>query len=206
MRLRLIIAIVMLLPVAAFAKGVLIMGDSISAAYGIDEKQGWVALLRDHLSDQCSGIRVINASVSGETTAGGRQRLPALLNQYQPELVVIELGGNDGLRGLSPMAMADNLRAMVEASRQAGAVPVLLGMKIPPNYGQQYTRLFEQQFRDLGNSLQVPLMPFFLEGVVSQGQLQQDGIHPTAAAQPRLLANALTVMDKPLAPLCRGGQ
>lgn len=183
----------------AQGKGILILGDSISAAYGLEKSQGWVALLDQQLQQQCRDFPVINASVSGETSAGGNSRLPALLQQYQPELVVIELGGNDGLRGLSPLALATNLRQMIEHSRAAEAEPVLLGMKIPPNYGEHYTLLFEQQFQQVANAKDVPLMPFFLDGVVEQGGLQEDGIHPTAEAQPLLLDNAMKVLA-PLLP------
>ena len=151
------------------------------------------------LEQRCRNFPVINASVSGETTAGGKSRLPALLEEHDPDIVVIELGGNDGLRGLSPLAMAGNLREMIDNSRAAGATPVLLGMRIPPNYGQQYTRLFEQQFRQVSDDKEVPLFPFFLEGVVEQGWLQKDGIHPTTEAQPLLKAHAVSVLA-PLLP------
>ena len=186
------------------ASGVLILGDSISAAYGIEKSAGWVALMDQQLQERCPDYPVINASVSGETTAGGKTRLPALLSRHQPDLVVIELGGNDGLRGLSPMAMARNLEQMVVLSRDAGATAVLLGMRIPPNYGQQYTALFEQQFKDVAQSTSTPWVPFFLDGVIEQGWVQDDGIHPTVDAQPLLLESALSVIEPQLPVQCQG--
>ena len=174
----------------ASANGIVVLGDSISAAYGIDKQQGWVALLQDRLDGQCPGIEVNNASVSGETTAGGLSRLPPLLSP-PPRLVVIELGGNDGLRGLSPQAMEQNLRRMIESSREAGATVLLLGMLLPANYGEQYVNLFRQTFARVAADTGVAFVPFFLESVAQQAELMQDdGIHPTAAAQPVLLENA----------------
>lgn len=191
--------------VPALARGILVLGDSISAAYGIEKSQGWVALLESEIHQRCDDYPVINASVSGETTAGGRSRLPALLDRHQPDIVVIELGGNDGLRGLSPLAMANNLQQMVQASRDADANPVLLGMRIPPNYGQQYTRLFEQQFAKVSDATGTPLFPFFLEGVVEKGWMQDDGIHPTVDAQPLLKRHALSVLEPLMPGQCSGG-
>lgn len=185
------------------ANGVLILGDSISAAYGIEKSSGWVALMDRQLKERCPDFPVINASVSGETTAGGKARLPTLLARHKPDLVVVELGGNDGLRGLSPMVMASNLKQMISLSRQAEADVVLLGMRIPPNYGQQYTALFERQYRDVAQSTSVPWVPFFLEGVIEQGWMQGDGIHPTIEAQPLLLETALSVIEPQLPSRCR---
>lgn len=185
------------------ANGVLILGDSISAAYGIEKSSGWVALMDRQLKERCPDFPVINASVSGETTAGGKSRLPTLLARHKPDLVVVELGGNDGLRGLSPMVMASNLEQMISLSRQAEADVVLLGMRIPPNYGQQYTALFERQYRDVSQSTSVPWVPFFLEGVIEQGWMQGDGIHPTIEAQPLLLETALSVIETQLPSRCR---
>ncbi|WP_300349752.1 arylesterase [uncultured Alcanivorax sp.] len=188
------------------AGGLLVLGDSISAAYGIEKSAGWVALLEKELEQRCRDFPVINASVSGETTAGGNSRLEALLDTHSPDIVIIELGGNDGLRGLSPVAMANNLTQMIEKSRAANATPVLLGMRIPPNYGQQYTRLFEQQFRQVSDDKQVPLFPFFLEGVVEQGWLQKDGIHPTEEAQPLLKRHAISVLEPVFPAQCGNGK
>ncbi|MBF5057235.1 acyl-CoA thioesterase [Alcanivorax sp. 521-1] len=195
---RLLIVFCLIVPAIVRAEGVLVLGDSISAAYGIDETEGWVQLLRQRLDTQCSALPVVNASVSGDTSDGGRVRLPALLERHQPDTVVIELGGNDGLRGLPPRRLAGNLETMIRLSREAGAEPVLLGMRIPPNYGRAYTRLFEQAFKDVAADTGVSFLPFLLDGVVEAGQLQGDGIHPTAEAQPRLLDNAWPVIETAL--------
>ena len=186
------------------AQSVLILGDSISAAYGMEKSQGWVHMFEQKLKPYCSNARVINASVSGETTAGGKSRLPELLGTHKPDIVVIELGGNDGLRGLSPIAMRNNLEAMIALSRDSGATPVLLGMRIPPNYGPQYTRLFEQQFRQVASQQEVAFLPFFLEGILDNGGFQEDGIHPTVEAQSLLLRNAESVLG-PVLPDCYAG-
>ncbi len=181
----------------------LVVGDSISAAYGIDKEQGWVALFERQYLDQCPGLKVNNASVSGETSAGGAARLPTLLREVQPDIVVIELGGNDGLRGLSPQAMENNLRRMVKLSREAGAAPLLFGMYLPPNYGESYRRLFGNAFERVADSEEVPLLPFFLDGVGAvDGMMLDDGIHPNAAAQPRLLDNARSLLDPALKKAC----
>lgn len=198
----LILITLLLLPLAARAQGVLILGDSISAAYGIDEANGWVQLLRQRLETQCPGLPVKNASVSGETSDGGLVRLPDLLAQHKPDTVVIELGGNDGLRGLPPNRLAGNLSQMIALSRQAGAKPVLLGMRIPPNYGQAYTRRFAAAFEEVAATSKVPFDAFFLDGVVEAGQLQQDGIHPDVAAQPTLLSNAWAAIKPALPAYC----
>ncbi|WP_150304046.1 arylesterase [Pseudomonas saliphila] len=180
-----------LLALPAAAQNILIVGDSISAAFGLEIEQGWVTLLQERISDEGYPHRVVNASVSGDTTAGGHARLPQLLEKHEPELVVIELGGNDGLRGLKPTEMQQNLAAMVDRSREAGADVVLLGMRIPPNYGVRYTQAFEQVFADINTDKDVPLMPFFLVDVAEVADLMQsDRIHPTAQAQPILLENA----------------
>lgn len=180
-----------LLALPAAAQNILIVGDSISAAFGLEIKQGWVTLLQERLSEEGYPHRVVNASVSGDTTAGGNARLPQLLEKHEPELVIIELGGNDGLRGLKPTEMQQNLAAMVDRSREAGADVVLLGMRIPPNYGVRYTQAFEQVFADLNTDKDVPLMPFFLADVAEVADLMQsDRIHPTAKAQPILLESA----------------
>lgn len=183
--------------------GVLILGDSISAAYGLDKAHGWVALLAQRLNTDRCGLPVVNASVSGETTHGGLVRLPALLAEQQPAIVVIELGGNDGLRGLSPVQMHNNLRAMIAMVRAARAQPVLLGILIPPNYGETYKRLFEQAIADAAALENVPFLDFFLYGVVENaGWMQDDGIHPAAVAQPTLLTNAWEVLLEPLRQWC----
>lgn len=182
----------------AVAGTLLVVGDSISAAFGLDSRQGWVALLEKRLADEGFEHKVINASISGDTSAGGAARLPALLAEHKPELVIIELGGNDGLRGQAPAQLQQNLASMVEKSQQAGAKVLLLGMRLPPNYGARYTTAFAQVFTDVAEQKQVPLVPFFLDGVGGvQGMMQSDGIHPTEGAQPRLLENAWPAL-KPL--------
>jgi len=166
-----------------------VVGDSLSAAYGIREDVGWVALLQERLRDTGHPHRVVNASVTGDTTAGARARLPAALDEHRPALVVLELGGNDGLRGLSLRAMRENLIEMVRLSRQAGARVLLLGMRLPPNYGLAYTAAFERVYRRVAESEELALVPFFLAGVAETLELMQaDGIHPGAAAQPLMLA------------------
>jgi acyl-CoA thioesterase I len=174
----------------AVADTVLVVGDSISAAFGLDTRQGWVALLEQRLAEQGYPHRVVNASISGDTSAGGAARLPALLGEHRPSLVVLELGGNDGLRGQPPAQLQQNLSAMVDQARGSGARVLLLGMRLPPNYGARYTRAFAGVFTALAEEKQVALVPFFLEGVGGvPGMMQGDGIHPTAAAQPVLLEN-----------------
>ena len=181
---------------AALAGTVLVVGDSISAALGLDTRQGWVALLQKRLQEGDLAHQVVNASISGDTSSGGLARLPALLAQHQPQVVVIELGGNDGLRGQPPMQLQQNLARMVDASRQAGAKVLILGMRLPPNYGARYTTAFAEVFATVAREQQVPLVPFLLEGVGGvAGMMQSDGIHPTAAAQPRLLENVWPTLE-----------
>ncbi|WP_084487961.1 arylesterase [Cobetia crustatorum] len=191
-----LVSLLMLSPQAAFATAEgpwLVVGDSISAGYGIDSSQGWVALLDERLDEALGedAPQVINASISGDTTEGGLNRLPALLDKHHPSLVMIELGGNDGLRGLPPTRMQANLASMLESVKDSGAQPVLLGIEIPPNYGPAYTDAFRQVYRTLESEYSVPLVPFILEGIAtapaSQKLMQQDRIHPTAKAQPMLL-------------------
>ena len=178
----------------------LVFGDSLSAGYGIDASAGWVSLLDKRLRAEGYGYRVVNASVSGETTTGGLSRLPRALATHRPALVILELGANDGLRGLPLETSRANLEQMLTACRVAGVRVLLLGMKMPPNYGPKYTTGFERLFRDLAKTYRVPLLPFFLEGVALNPTLiQADGLHPTAAAQPLLLKN---VWPR-LAPLLR---
>ena len=169
-------------------KNVLLMGDSISAAYGMSLHQGWAARLQTRLTDHGGGWRVINASISGETSAAANARLPALLESHRPAIVIIELGGNDGLRGYPIAQMLQNLEQMVLRSRRAGAEVLLLGMEIPPNYGARYTRMFRDSYAQLAARQQVALVPFLLEGVATEAELmQEDGIHPRVEAQQILL-------------------
>lgn len=174
----------------ALAGTLLVVGDSISAAFGLDSSQGWVHLLEKRLVEQGYPHRVVNASLSGDTSAGGVARLPGLLAEHRPSLVIVELGGNDGLRGQSPAQLQQNLAAMVEQAQQAGAKVLILGMQLPPNYGVRYTTAFARVFSQVAQEQQVPLVPFFLQGVGGvPGMMQYDGIHPAAQAQPILLEN-----------------
>ncbi len=166
------------------------MGDSISAAYGIEAEQGWVQLLADRLDDVGVDVSVVNASVSGETTGGGVVRLPGSLERHSPELVIIELGGNDGLRGYPIARIRDNLTRMVSMAREAGADVLLIGMFVPPNYGERYMNGFHENFHRVAAEFDAALVPFLLDGVATDAALmQEDGIHPTAEAQPLLLDN-----------------
>jgi len=178
---------------AAAAPGertLLVFGDSLSAAYGLRAEQGWVTQLQQRLASEGYGYHVVNASVSGETTSGGRNRLERALAQHRPVVVLLELGANDGLRGLPVKDSQANLRAMLEMSQAAGAKVLLLGIRIPPNYGPQYTRAFEAMYTSLAAERKVPLLPFLLEGIALDSRyMQADGLHPNAAGQPRVLAN-----------------
>lgn len=169
---------------------ILVVGDSLSAAYGIDPEQGWVSLLGQRLRQKGFPHRVVNASISGDTTLNGVSRLRAALDKYQPALVIIELGGNDGLRGLSLQQMRTNLARMIELAQQQRARVLLVGMRIPPNYGRPYTEAFYGIYRELAEKYQTGLVPFLLDGIGGRDELMQaDGIHPTAAAQPLMLDN-----------------
>lgn len=171
----------------------LVMGDSLSAAYGIERDEGWVNLLAERLEGDA---QVINASISGETTSGGLQRFSDILGQQQPDIVLLELGGNDGLRGLSPQQMQTNLATMIEQSQEAGARVLLLGIDIPPNYGQAYRDAFTGVFHSLAEEYDVPLVPFLLEDIALNDALMQgDGIHPTADAQPIILDNVWPTLE-----------
>lgn len=178
-----------MLPMLVSAKTILILGDSISAGYGIDPKQGWVQLLQKRLDQQYpKQHKVVNASVSGETTSGALARLPKLLQTYKPNVVVIELGGNDGLRGQPPQMIQKNLDQLIQLSQKQKAQVILFGMKIPPNYGAAYSKAFENNYKVASQKYQVKLLPFFLDGVAGQKQLMQnDLIHPNSQAQSKLL-------------------
>jgi acyl-CoA thioesterase-1 len=168
----------------------LVFGDSLSAAYGLRPDQGWVALLQQRLMKEGYGYQVVNASVSGETTAGGRARLQRALAQHKPDIVVLELGANDGLRGLPVKDARVNLEAMARAIKESGARALLVGILIPPNYGQPYATSFAQMYRDIAASQKLPFLPFLLEGVALDPKLmQEDGLHPRAEASPRVLDN-----------------
>ncbi len=194
LRLRSIVFVVCLVALshAHGASGtLLVMGDSLSAAYGVETEQAWVALLEERLAEKnLSGWTIVNASVSGETTDGGLRRLPDLLSRHSPHIVILELGGNDGLRGFPPNVIKKNLQAMIRQSQEAGARVLLLGMQIPPNYGERYTEAFAAIFPQLAESESTALVPFFLDGIFEGDNLMQDdGIHPTQEAQPILLRN-----------------
>jgi acyl-CoA thioesterase-1 len=183
-------------PPGSRADRILILGDSLSAEYGLERGKGWVALLEKRLSDRAAPYEVINASVSGETTSGGLTRLPALLEQHRPQIVMIELGGNDGLRGFPPAQTEANLREMTTMAREAGARVVIAGMQLPPNYGRAYTERFQAMFADIARQEDAVLVPFLLEGIATDETLfQADRIHPTAAAQPVLLDNVWSVLE-----------
>lgn len=183
---------------------VLVVGDSLSAGYGMDVEATWVAMLESRLNEKGYGYRVVNASISGDTTGNGLRRLPRALKLHQPEIVIIELGGNDGLRGLPVEVMRDNLEAMIIETRAAGALPVLAGILIPPNYGEDYASEFAAVYPQLAEQYDVPLIPFFMQGVaLDPSKMQQDGIHPNESAQAILLENvwntlwdALTAMPE----------
>ena len=178
---------------------VLVFGDSLSAGYGIDVDQSWTALLQSRLQAQGYEHRVINASISGETTEGGKTRIPSALENFSPDLLILELGGNDGLRGFPPEVMKENLRAIIETAQSGGTSVVLLGIRIPPNYGQRYTQAFEGVYRELADELGIPWIEFFMEGVALNEELMQDdGIHPNAEAQPILLDNAWPIIREAL--------
>lgn len=178
---------------AAERPTLLVVGDSLSTAYGFEQEAGWVTLLEERLD---GSARVVNASISGETSGGGASRLPELLGQHDPDIVLLELGGNDGLRGLPPTQMEANLAGMIEASQATGAEVLLLGIDIPPNYGQAYRRAFTEVFSRLAETYDTPLVPFLLEGVaLEEGLMQSDGIHPTAEAQPIILDNVWPALE-----------
>lgn len=178
-------------PAAAGAQPViLVLGDSLSAEYGLPRGTGWVQLLADRLRGNGADYTVVNASISGETTSGGRTRLPALLKQHRPAVVVLELGANDGLRGLPLTTMRDNLAAMIQASRSAGAAVLVVGIRMPPNYGREYAERFHQVFADLAREYRTALAPFLFDGFAENQELfQADRIHPSEKAQQRMLDN-----------------
>ena len=190
----------------AWANGpaVLVVGDSLSAEYGLKRGSGWVALLEQRVQRDKLPVRVVNASISGDTTSGGRSRLPALLRQHTPSVVVIELGGNDAVRGL-PLEMTEqNLRAMTQAAQKAGAQVLLVGMQVPPNYGASYTQRFSQTFEQVARTEKAALVPFLLKGVADTAEplkwFQSDRIHPNEAAQPLLLDNVWPALRRLIRP------
>lgn len=184
------------------APTILVFGDSLSAAYGIPRQSGWVALLAAQLQEAKPAYQVVNASVSGETSAGGLTRLPALLAAHRPNLLILALGANDGLRGLSLEQTARNLESMVALAKKRGSKVLLVGMRLPPNYGATYTRKFQALYGDVAKKHKVDLVPFLLEGIASQREnFQSDGLHPTEAAQPTLLKTVWRHLAPMLNPL-----
>ena len=177
------------------APTVLIFGDSLSAGFGVDVDQSWATLLQQRLEEQGYEHRVVNASISGETTEGGAAQIENAIRTFTPELIILELGGNDGLRGFPPARIRDNLRAIARKARESGADVVLLGIRIPTNYGARYTRQFEAVYSEVAGELDIDWIEFFMEGIALNDELlQDDRIHPNAAAQPILLDNAWPVI------------
>ena len=182
---------------ASGERTLLVFGDSLSAAYGLRAEQGWVAQLQKRLQTQGYGYRVVNASVSGETTSGGRSRLERALNLHRPDVVILELGANDGLRGLPVKDARANLAAMIASIQQAKSRLLLVGILIPPNYGPQYANAFAGMYRSLAAERKVPLLPFLLEGVALDSRyMQADGLHPNALGQPRVLENVWPALQR----------
>lgn len=191
------------MPAAALAGTILVFGDSLSAAYGLPQDRSWVTLLDQKLRDERLNYRVVNTSISGETTAGGINRIPDALRQHRPDVVVVELGANDGLRGGNLDVMRRNLEAIVDASRKARAEVLLIGMRLPPNYGRAYTEKFQQTFADVARRKKTAFVPFLLEGFAQDARyFQSDRVHPTAEAQ----ALMLETVWKGLQPLLKRGR
>ena len=185
---------------------ILVVGDSISAGYGLPAGSGWVSLLQERLKQEHRPHTVVNASISGDTTAGGRARLDALLSRYRPAVTVIELGGNDGLRGGSVDAMRQNLAAMTVAAQKAGSRVLLIGMRMPPNYGPAYIERFDATFAEVAKAHKTALVPFLFEGFgENEAMFQPDRIHPVAAAQPKLLDNVWRELKPMLGATGRSG-
>ena len=177
-------------------KSIVVLGDSLSAAYGLAQARGWVALLGERLKREHPDYSVVNASISGDTSSGGAARVGSTLQRHRPAILILELGANDGLRGLPVAQMKHNLGAIIERAQKAGARVLLVGMKLPPNYGPDYTDAFEAAFRDVAKRYQTALVPFLLEGFAEQPELfQADRIHPTEAAQPLMLERVWQVLD-----------
>ncbi len=190
---RWVLLAITLVPAAALAAAepvILLVGDSLGAGYGVPLDRAWAALLQARLKAEGLPQRLVDASISGDTSRGGLARLPEALKRHRPSILIIELGGNDGLRGISPQEMKSNLGRMIELARAAGARVLLVGMRLPPNYGLAFTERFERVYHELAKERGVPLVPFLLEGVATDRALMQpDGIHPNAAGQPRVLDN-----------------
>jgi acyl-CoA thioesterase I len=181
----LLVVIMVLVSQTVIAKSIVVLGDSISAGYGIEVAQGWVALVQKKLTDNQYDVTVYNASISGDTSSGGLARVDALLKQYQPSVLILELGANDGLRGLSPAVLKNNLAEIIRRAQQANAKILLTGIKIPPNYGKRYIELFYNVYPQLAQEMNIACIPFLLDDVaLNSGLMQADGLHPNAQAQP----------------------
>lgn len=200
--LSLLLGVVSFFPVAATASEppvLLILGDSLSAGYGMDREKSWVSLLETRLRESGYSYRILNSSISGDTSQGGLARISRLLDRYQPEIVIIELGANDGLRGINPDITRENITSMVEQSQAVGARVLLAGIKLPPNYGSAYLEQFESIYGDIANEFDTLLVPFFMDGVALRPELlQADTIHPNEAGQPVLLDNVWKVLEPAL--------
>jgi acyl-CoA thioesterase-1 len=182
-------------PIWGADRTIVVLGDSLSSGYGLDAEQSWVSLLENHLDAQAYGYEVVNASIAGDTSAGGLARLPSLLATYEPEIVVIELGGNDGLRGQPVAKLRQNLVRMIELVKAAGASAVLTGIQIPPNYGPVYTESFARVYSELAEEHDVALVDFLMHGVALEPELmQRDRVHPNAAGQRPMFENVWTVL------------
>ena len=190
--LLLIVLLMVSINTASANQKILVWGDSLSAAYGIPVEKGWVNLMRNKLGDK---VDITNGSISGETTQGGLTRLPRALKKIKPDYIILELGANDGLRGISPAVTKNNLNKMIKLAQKANAKVVLFGMKIPPNYGVAYSQKFEQVFKGLAKQYDLPFIPFFLENIIVDLKLlQDDELHPTVDAQPLILNNVLPLV------------
>jgi len=200
--LSLLLFVVGFFPVAATASEppvLLILGDSLSAGYGMDREKSWVSLLETRLRDSGYSYRILNSSISGDTSQGGLARLPRLLDRYQPQIVILELGANDGLRGINPVVTRENMTSMIQQSQAIGAKVLLAGIKLPPNYGSSYLEQFESMYGDLANEFDTLLVPFFMDGVAMRPDLlQADHIHPNEKGQPVLLDNVWKVLEPKL--------
>lgn len=202
MRLLLLCLALCLAPASAgaYTKTLLVYGDSLSAGYGVPREQSWVNLLARRIREEGVDYNVVNASISGETTAGGAQRIGSVLKAHRPSVVVLELGANDGLRGQPLDVMRRNLETMIEACRRAGARVLLIGMRLPPNYGRDYTERFHQTFLDVARRHKLPVVPFLFEGFAdNRAYFQPDAVHPSAQAQPLMLATVWPVLRPVLA-------
>lgn len=198
MRRVIVLSILVLFANPLAAKSIVVLGDSISASYGIDAEQGWVALLQAKVATVSQFYQIFNESISGDTTAGGLARIDEILAKFSPEIVVLELGANDGLRGLSLPAMKNNLAQIIKRSKKTGAQVLLLSMRIPPNYGKRYTEMFYQVYQELAHELDVIFVPFILQEVALAKELMQaDGLHPNAKAQ-RIIADKVEHYLKPI--------